>query len=108
MFGVAIMTSIAAHIQEWPTAYQMMNVPHFLMYIAIVFYLCQKEFYTAAWAVFALITLVTVDFIILSKKIFAMERIMVNRLKGKNLIKKRREGGCNCNGGCQCQGQRPM
>jgi hypothetical protein len=81
MFGVAIMNSIAAYIQEWPTAYQIINVPHFLMYIAIVYFLCQKEFYTLAWAVFALITLVTVDFIILSKKIFAMERIIIQRMK---------------------------
>ena len=82
MFGVAIMNSIAACIQEWPKAYQIINIPHFLMYIAIVYYLCKKEFYTLAWVVFALITLVTVDFIILSKKIFAMEHTVMSRLRG--------------------------
>jgi hypothetical protein len=83
MFGVAIMNSIAACIQEWPKAYQIINIPHFLMYIAIVYYLCKKEFYTLAWVVFALITLVTVDFIILSKKIFAMEHTVMSRLRGR-------------------------
>ena len=81
MFGVAIMNSIAAYIQEWPTEYQMINVPHFLMYIAIVYYLCKKEFYNVAWVLLGLITLVSVDFIILSKKIFAMERIIIQRMK---------------------------
>ena len=76
------MNSIAAHIQKWPTAYQVINIPHFLMYIAIIYYLCQKEFYTAAWVLFALITLVTVDFIILSKKIFEMEDTVMTRMKG--------------------------
>ena len=83
MFVVAIMNSIAAYIQEWPTEYQLINVPHSLMYIAIVYFLCKKEFYTAAWAVFGLITLVTVDFMILSKKIFDMEYTVMNRLKGR-------------------------
>ena len=101
MFVVAIMNSIAAYIQEWPTEYQIINVPHFLMYIAIVYYLCQKEFYTAAWVVFALITLVAVDFIILSKKIFAMEHTLMNRFKC---------GGstpCGCASKCGCGTPQP-
>jgi hypothetical protein len=82
MVGVAVMNSIAACIQEWPTEYQMINVPHFLMYIAIVYYLCKKEFYNVAWVLLGLITLVSVDFIIFAKKIFAMEHTVMNRLKG--------------------------
>jgi hypothetical protein len=78
--GVAIMNSIAAYIQEWPKAYQIINIPHFLMYIVIIFFLCQNEFYTAAWVLLAIITLVTVDFIILSKKIFELEATMMSRL----------------------------
>lgn len=83
MIGVAIMNSIAAHIQEWPMAYQYINVPHSLMYIAIIYYLCQKEFYTTAWVILSIITLVTVDFIILSKKIFEMEDTVMARISGR-------------------------
>jgi hypothetical protein len=83
MLGVAILNSIGAYIREWPTAYQIINVPHFFMYIAIIYYLCAKEFHTVAWVVLSLITLATVDFMILSKKIFAMETILMDRLGGK-------------------------
>lgn len=82
MSGVAIMNSVGAYLQQWPTAYQLMNIPHFLMYIAIVYYLCAKEFYTVAWVAFGLITLATVDFMILSEKIFGLETTMMNRLAG--------------------------
>jgi hypothetical protein len=82
MIGVAMMNSIAAYIQKWPVHYQYMNIPHFLMYIAIIYYLCKKEFYTVAWVIFSLITLVTLDFIILSKKIFDMEKMVTTRING--------------------------
>ena len=79
---VAILNSIGAYIREWPIAYQIMNIPHFFMYIAIIYYLCAREFHTVAWVVFSLITLAAVDFMILSKKIFLMESIVMERLKG--------------------------
>ena len=97
MFGVAVLNSIAAYIQKWPTAYQIINIPHFLMYIAIIYYLCKKEFYTVAWAVFALITLVVVDFMILSKKIFGMEEVLMNRIRGSAP-----STPCGCAKSCGC------
>jgi hypothetical protein len=110
MLGVAILNSIGAYIREWPTAYQIINVPHFFMYIAIIYYLCAKEFHTVAWVVLALITLATVDFMILSKKIFAMESILMDRLGGKPPTPpcgcKSGSGGCGCksgSGGCGCK-----
>jgi len=110
MLGVAILNSIGAYIREWPTAYQIINVPHFFMYIAIIYYLCAKEFHTVAWVVLSLITLATVDFMILSKKIFAMETILMDRLGGKHPTPpcgcKSGSVGCGCksgSGGCGCK-----
>jgi hypothetical protein len=100
MIGVAILNSVAAHIQEWPMAYQYINIPHFLMYIAIIYYLCKNEFYSTAWVVFAIITLVTVDFMILSKKIFAIEDTLMARLKGSAS-----SSSCSCaasSSSCSC------
>lgn len=106
IIGVAIMNSIAAHIKEWPKPYQLINIPHFLMYIAIIYYLCQKEFYTTAWVVFALITLVTVDFIILSDRIFEMEETVMTRMRG-GVPPIGAASPCNCGGRskpCNCGG----
>lgn len=107
IIGVAIMNSIAAHIKEWPKPYQLINIPHFLMYIAIIYYLCQKEFYTTAWVVFALITLVTVDFIILSDRIFEMEETVMTRIRG-GVPPIGAASPCNCGGRskpCNCVGR---
>ena len=91
------MTTIAAHIQEWPMEYQYMNVPHSLMYIAIVYYLCKKEFYMAAWIVFSIIALVTVDFIIFSKKIFEIKDKIMDKINGTDSSTQ-----CGCKSKCGC------
>jgi hypothetical protein len=110
LIGVAILNSIGAYFQEWPTAYQLMNIPHFFMYIALIYYLCTKEFHTVAWVVLSLITLAAVDFMILSKKIFGFEAIVMDRLGGNPPRPpcgcKSGSVGCGCKSGsvgCGCK-----
>jgi len=70
----------AAHIQKWPTLYQVMNIPHFFIYIMLIYFLCKRNHYVAAWIVFSIITLVTIDFVAISKKVFRLEKNMVNKI----------------------------
>ena len=77
---LGVVNSFAAHIQDWPTLYQVMNIPNFFMYIVLIYFLCKKGHYVATWTIFSVITLITINFIAISKKVFTLEKNMINKM----------------------------
>jgi hypothetical protein len=77
---LGVINSFAAHIQNWPTLYQVMNIPNFLMYTMLIYFLCKKGSYVATWIIFSVITLITINFIAISNKVFTLEKNMVNKI----------------------------